>query len=269
MNASPTPYANPAAASFIPVITGTKQPALRAGFTYSQFLPGEVRYPDWNPAAGWQWGLVCARQVELFVIDVDYPDKYIHSATWVQLDVADATVRRGDHYHIYVMCACTRYPRQGATLWGDVKANGLVLCAGSLHPSGAAYEATGEPMQACTPALHAALDEDKTEYDSVKQIRRQAVTGTATEYKDYTLGQILCIPAASIAYDNDLRDIVWALVQEGCDEDEAREQWDRLALALTTAWEERDFLRHYRGAHRKYCKQMAGNDALAQMKGLR
>lgn len=215
--------------AYLPVVNGTKRPALKRGFTYDGFKPGERREPEFAQD-NWQWGVVCARHLELFAIDVDDPAEYEDTMTSVIVTADAATVRRGDHYHVYVRCSCPRYPKQGPKRGHDIKARGFVVAAGSIHPSGTAYEATGTEPVPCTPELHDAIDADPYMYKTRNGYAAYSQFGKFTEFMseqgwdsyadipDETLGQFML-----------LYPLVGSMHQTGISRDDAQAHFERIA----------------------------------------
>lgn len=248
--------------TYLPVITGTKAPALRSGFRYTGFTMGEVRNPDFMPPAGAQWGVVCAPQVMLFVIDVDDPAAFAASATGkfsLPPTVTHTTAPTKEHpdpvtkFHVYVWCAQENFPRQGPTSWGDVKALGFVVAAGGVHADGNPYVATGNVPVYATWELRDALEADR-----VSRPGGDAAAQGGSSYTSFSYEQVLGIADDSVESDNELKDIAWALAHCGCGWDEAFAEWSRVAVSGDDRdWGEQQFSRHWDGAFRKYEAEVA------------
>jgi Bifunctional DNA primase/polymerase, N-terminal len=136
-----------------------KIPVMHAGFTYAAAFPygftyaaafpygsdTEAQWSPWKATDGpVQTGLVTSATSGLIVIDVDHPDEYAATETAKHLGREHAMSTRGDHYHIGLDCRGIprdQWPKQGPIPGADIKCNGFVAAPGSVHWTGALYEA--------------------------------------------------------------------------------------------------------------------------------
>lgn len=247
--------------TYLPVIVGTKVPALRKGFSYADFRRGETRMPDFIPEPGIQYGVVCAPQVGMYVLDVDDVDTYVSSDVHEVMQGIMPTVVRGDRCHYYVWCDCPRYPVQGPMTFGDCKANGFVVAAGGVHHSGDRYIFTAPPVR-CTEALHAAMDTDKALRQLIAADKRGGAYMPsawghfridewmrASGYQTY-----LDIPDESLGSRDELVSLVASMYVCGLTDAEAWMNFASIARDDNTGdpWTEQDFDNMWRAASRRY-----------------
>ncbi len=266
-----------------------KAPAYREGFTYEGFGYGTDTPEDFTPdGAPLQVSLICSRTAALLAVDVDYPENLPGSATGEYVSWADAISTRGSHFHAAVDMRGVPdadWPVQGRTAWGDVKAAGFIPLPGSVHKSGARYEAApgweGRLLRA-TPELLSALRRDRDGHALARlaQARQRLglVTGTRLEDGAYLYGSGYVggtweqLPDGALAHDDELKDLVWDMhVEYGRDEAEVRAQWERLQQALGSPWTERDWQRHWHRVPARRAERLEDDDAtrLEQDFGLR
>jgi phage/plasmid-associated DNA primase len=254
-----------------------KAPAYREGFTYDQFAYGSDTPEDFLPGDGTpvQVSLICARQTNLLVIDVDHPEQLAASATGRLVSWADALSTRGTHFHIGADMRGApeeAWPVQGKTAWGDIKSNGFAAAPGSIHYSGEPYAPAAADwagrLVPWTPELLAALEADKSALAVAKRAEWGIATGThlpdgAYLYSSgYTGGFWKEIPDGGLKHDDELKDLLWDMhVEYGKDEQECREQWFRLAGALGKPWTEKDFARHWKRVPARRLERLEQDDA--------
>jgi hypothetical protein len=127
----------------------------------------------------WQWGIACSRTSRAIVIDVDDADEYKISNLEVDLPFDRAisfrvTADNKVKFHFVVVVPehlVHLWPKQGATLWGDIKSNGFSYITG-IHYTGSEYMASGAGfVYADENLMNAILAEPRAE--------AQGVTGTA------------------------------------------------------------------------------------------
>jgi phage/plasmid-associated DNA primase len=238
-----------------------KAPLLKAGFSYDSFAYGSDTPEQFQPDDGVpvQVSLICARQTQLLVIDVDHPEQFAVSATGQVVSWANAMSTRGSHFHIGVDmrgAADEDWPVQGRTSWGDVKSSGFVAAPGSVHYTGEPYQPTAasvpDKLVPWTPELLSALAADK---DALVQAKRAAWGMTGAKLDDgshlyasgYAGGSWAFIPDGGLRHDDELKDLLFDMhVRYGREEAECRSEWERLAGALEGPWRDRDFTRHWR-----------------------
>lgn len=265
-----------------------KAPAYKEGFTYARFAygsdtPGEFLPGDGTPV---QQSLICAKQTQLLVADVDYPENLAASATGQILSWSDAMSVRGSHFHIGVDMRGVPeqdWPTQGRTAWGDIKCNGFVAAPGSVHYSGEPYAATSaspaDKLVKATPELLAALAADRTAHALTRLNAGRAALGLAagTRLDDGTYlydsgfvrGTWAQLPDGHLKHDDELKDLLWDMhVIYGVEEEECRRQWFRLAGALGKPWTEKHFLRHWRHAPAKRAERESEENWLEETFGL-
>jgi hypothetical protein len=238
-----------------------KAPLLKAGFSYDSFAYGSDTPEQFAPddGAAVQVSLICARQTQLLVIDVDHPEQFAVSATGQAVSWANAMSTRGSHFHVGVDmrgAADEDWPVQGRTSWGDVKSNGFVAAPGSVHYTGEPYQPTSasvpDKLVPWTPELLTALAADK---DALVQAKRAEWGMTGAKLDDgshlyasgYAGGSWTSIPDGGLRHDDELKDLLFDMhVRYGREEAECRSEWERLAGALEGPWRDRDFTRHWR-----------------------
>lgn len=114
-----------------------------------------------------QWGIACSRTSRTIVADIDKPEEWVQGNVFVELgDWPDiCTSYRDDMERAHVVIEVPEellhlWPRQGPTLWGDVKSNGFSYIEGT-HYSGKQYVGTGRPWIVANPDLMNALTADR------------------------------------------------------------------------------------------------------------
>jgi hypothetical protein len=255
-----------------------KIPLRKRGFTYQDYAYGSDTPAEFLPPGGEtviQHALICSKTTFLLVIDVDYPENLPGSATGQLLSWTDAMSVRGTHFHIGVDMRGTGeadWPVQGRTAWGDIKSNGFVAAPGSLHYSGQQYAPTSataaEKLVKATPELLAALEADKQALAAARHAQWGLSTGTGLPdgtylyASGYTAGSWEQIPDGGLVHDDELKDLLWDMhVRYGREEAECRDQWFRLAGALSSPWTEKDFARHWRRVPARRLEELEKDDA--------
>jgi phage/plasmid-associated DNA primase len=266
-----------------------KAPAYREGFTYEDFAYGTDTPEDFTPDGGpLQHSLICSKSAQFLAVDVDYPENLPGSATGQLLSWAGAISTRGSHFHCGVDMRGVKpedWPAQGRTAWGDVKAAGFIPVPGSVHYSGARYEAAlswESRIARATPELLEALKADRAAHalSRLNEARTRLGMATGTRLDDgtylyasgYARGSWQWLPPASLAHDDELKDLAWDMhVEYGREEAEVRATWERLARADGTPWRDRDFTRHWHRVPARRAERLEQDDATRLMEdfGLR
>lgn len=114
-----------------------------------------------------QWGLACSKTSRILVIDIDDPEKWVEGNTYVTAgDWPDiATSYRDDLVKAHIVVEVPEnllslWPKQGPTIWGDVKSNGFSYHEG-VHYSGMCYIATQNPWLEADAELLRSLTADR------------------------------------------------------------------------------------------------------------
>jgi phage/plasmid-associated DNA primase len=256
-----------------------KAPAYREGFTYDSFAYGTDTPADFEPdGTPLQLSLICSRSAQFLAVDVDYPENLPGSATGEHVSWADAISTRGTHFHAGVDMRGVPpedWPVQGRTAWGDVKAAGFIPVPGSVHKSGELYAPSASWHSKILPAtkeLLQALRADRDEHALRRLAGARSRLGLAagTRLPDgaylyssgYAGGTWEQLPDGALAHDDELKDLVWDMhVEYGRPEEEVRHQWQRLAGALSSAWTERDFARHWHRVPARRAEVLEQDDA--------
>lgn len=119
-----------------------------------------------HPEYGYfQDGLSCSPRSRTIVIDVDHPDRWKEGNVFVELgdlwDVASSVRTDAAKVHIVVTVPeelVHLWPKQGPTVWGDVKSNGFSYLTGK-HFTGADYVETGPAVEANAELLVSLSDD--------------------------------------------------------------------------------------------------------------
>lgn len=137
---------------------------------YGTTKPGEKHAtgkPPHPEHGDWQWGLACSKTSRVIVIDIDHPDKWHQGSAYVELgdweDAANSYREDGERAHVVITVPeelLPHWPKQGPTVWGDVKSNGFSYIGG-VHHSGMQYTETGRPWVTADARLLTALTEDR------------------------------------------------------------------------------------------------------------
>lgn len=108
-----------------------------------------------------QWGIACSKASRTIVIDIDHPQEWITGETYRELgelnEVATSVRADGARAHVVLTVPeelVQQWPKQGPTVWGDVKSNGFSYIEGQ-HKSGLEYVKVGEPIEATAAVLQA------------------------------------------------------------------------------------------------------------------
>lgn len=259
-----------------------KAPAYHSGFTYEGFEYGKDYPQEFDPGQPVQQSLLCSPSTQLLAIDVDRPEELPGSATGELVSWSDAASTRGSHFHVLVDMrgvAAEDWPVQGVTAWGDVKAAGFVPVPGSVHYTGARYEeavAWQDKVVKATPELAAALRRDREDHAlrRLAAARERMGLGGGTRLPDgsylyssgYAGGTWNDLPDGYLQHDDLLKDLVWDMhVTYGRPEEEVRETWDRLAGALTSAWTDRDWARHWKRVPARRAEVLENDDTYRLM----
>jgi hypothetical protein len=139
---------------------------------------GKPPHPEFGE---FQWGIACSRTSRTIVIDIDHPEEWEIGNTYIELGELSEIVTsvREDGARAHVVLTVPEellhlWPKQGPTVWGDVKSNGFSYVEGR-HKSGLMYTAVGnEPVEATAEILEA-LTRDRI----FPQYGREGTAGTA------------------------------------------------------------------------------------------
>lgn len=120
---------------------------------------GKSPHPEYGQ---YQWGIACSKASRSIVIDIDYRDEWVIGDAYVELgelsEIATSVRQDGERAHAVLTVPeelLHLWPRQGPTVWGDVKSNGFSYIEGQ-HKSGLFYVAVGnEPVEATAEILEA------------------------------------------------------------------------------------------------------------------
>jgi 3'-5' exonuclease len=252
-----------------------KAPLHKAGFTYDGFAYGQDYPQEFEPPPGTpvQRSLICSTSTFLLAVDVDYPEALPGSATGGLVSLADAVSTRGTHFHAIVdMRGVSEqdWPAQGRTAWGDVKAAGFIPVPGSVHKSGAPYQAAPgwqNRLVRATPELLTALRADREGHAMTRLglswPGARLPDGTYLYASGYAGGSYKVLPDGALAHDDELKDLVWDMhVEYGEDENTTRQAWDRLRHPISSDWAERDWLRHWHRVPEKRAQRLEEDDTL-------
>jgi hypothetical protein len=128
------------------------------------YADGKPPHPEHGQ---FQRGLACSPTSRTIVIDVDKPEAWIEGNTYVELGdwdmIATSYREDGARAHIVVIVPeelLPLWPKQGPTVWGDVKSNGFSYHEG-VHYSGMSYVATQNPWIVADAELLRALTSDR------------------------------------------------------------------------------------------------------------
>jgi phage/plasmid-associated DNA primase len=181
----------------------------------------------------WQVGIACSRTSRTIVIDIDEPDRWIEGSTYVELGdwVSLATSYRDDGLKAHIAVAVPEnllhlWPTQGPTVWGDVKSNGFSYIEGQ-HYSGKRYVSTQHPWVEATAELLTALTADR-----IFPQGKSGLMGTmAGPWQDDNY---------RIESHDECVATVYAMAQEGLDDDHIRERLELIMPNREGAWPGRD-----------------------------
>lgn len=139
--------------STIPVLRGTKRPALSSWKQYQDALPSESDLRAWFDGSGYSIAVITGRGLVI----VDFDDMQRHKE-WVNglpaerlaaLNTYRVRTARGFHYYWWCKEECNMGPwcKEGCAKENergiDVKSHGYCLCPPSVHPSGIKYTGHG------------------------------------------------------------------------------------------------------------------------------
>ena len=129
--------------SCLPILWGTKRPAISEWKPYQMQLPTERELELWFKDTNYSIAVIAGRG--LVIADFDSQDahtRWINSLSVKQLMVLNTyrvRTSRGIHYYWWVAEMCEEGHGEGV----DIKARGYCLCPPSLHPSGVQYTGIG------------------------------------------------------------------------------------------------------------------------------
>jgi hypothetical protein len=125
---------------------------------------GKPPHPEFGQ---WQWGLSCSKASRVIVIDIDHPDKWQQGNAYVELgelnDIANSVREDAARAHVVIEVPeelLHLWPKQGPTVWGDVKSNGFSYVEG-IHKSGIRYVSLDRPWVVATAEILTSLTEDR------------------------------------------------------------------------------------------------------------
>lgn len=114
-----------------------------------------------------QWGIACSKVSRTIVVDIDKPEAWVEGNTYVTAgdwpDIATSYREDGQRAHIVVEVPenlLELWPKQGPTVWGDVKSNGFSYEEG-VHYSGMRYVSSQRPWLVADAELLRSLTADR------------------------------------------------------------------------------------------------------------
>jgi len=127
----------------IPILAGSKQPALESWHQFQSELPTEAKLRAWFAVVKFNLAVITGHR-NLVVVDVDDPTLCDAWETLAKMDTYHVQTARGWHYYLYVENEVRCWKGEGV----DLKASGgYVLAPPSIHPSGHKYTGVGDPAQ--------------------------------------------------------------------------------------------------------------------------
>jgi len=148
----------------IPILAGSKRPALESWHQYQNELPTEAKLRAWF-STGYNIAVITGHR-NLVVVDVDDPTLCNAWETLAEMDTYHVQTARGWHYYLYIEDEVKCWKGEGV----DVKAaGGYVLAPPSIHPSGHQYRGFGSPE--CILRVHS-IKEILPEYEPPAVIAR-------------------------------------------------------------------------------------------------
>lgn len=175
-----------------------------------------------------QWGVACSRTSRTIMIDIDKPEHWKKSATFVELgEIAECVTsyrEDGERFHIWVTVPAELlplWPRQGPTEFGDVKSNGFSYHEG-IHYTGMRYLASQNPVSEADEDLLRALTSDRTGAD--EGLATGAVSGRWTD------------DAYRITGDSQLTADIMSMVANGLSDEQVNERLTVILQPLTDPW---------------------------------
>lgn len=252
-----------------------KKVAAVKDFTYAGYVGAARQFIEkvlerWESEPEWRVGVALAETGRWLVLDVDSLEQLaafeaehgeLPSGAWVQESGREGG---GRHYLWRRPASLGEWPRQGPLSPHypqlEVKSNGFIAVAPSLHPSGRAYRwvsGGAEPAE---------LGWGFTAYLAQRQLTGVGVSGEldgglalsgSSTYTNPDVDHLLQHGVPSGAPQDDvLRDLVWKLVARGLSDAQVRLTWNAVVARTTLLkpddpWTDTDFERHLNGARRK------------------
>ncbi len=177
-----------------------------------------------------QWGLSCSRTSRTIIVDVDHPEEWEAGEAFVALgelnEVATSVREDGRRAHIAIEVPeelLHLWPRQGRTIWGDVKSAGFSYEKG-VHYSGLRYVPTGKPWITANERQMKALSDDRVSADEHEAQATGAVSGRWAE------------DSYEITGDNQLTADIMSMVANGLSRAQVHERLDVILKPLTDPW---------------------------------
>lgn len=230
----------------IPVLPDTKRPAI-TGWLDTPY--GTSRY---NERPTGQRGHVCSEISRLPVIDADKPEAWPDSKAGRLLGSA-ATMRNpaNGHWHLYLdaLGYTGPWPKQGPTVWGDIKSNGFVRTTPAYQP------ASDPVMIPLTAEIVAAIDADRVSAPGGPGTPNGSTAGDWHD-DDY-----------EITGDSQLTADIASMVAGGLEDDEISERLEVILTPLADPWSESQIQVKIASARRKGMDaNYRRNESLAEMK---
>ena len=117
---------------------GKKMPCYSKGWTYSTIArETHERIDRWR--AGWRVGLITHPRSGILAADIDYPQKFSEWVPDPPETASSSTGRDGGYHLVYDGRELGEWPKQGDIPGGQIKTNGFIAAAPSLHPSKRRY----------------------------------------------------------------------------------------------------------------------------------
>lgn len=212
---------------------------------------GKPPHPQYGQ---WQWGLACSKTSRVIVIDIDKPEHWGIGDTDVVLgnwaDICTSYREDGERAHIVVEVPqelLDYWPRQGTTVWGDVKSNGFSYEAG-VHYTGMRYVSTGRAWLTADRELLTALMADRVTADEAEATG--ATSGRWGE-EGYT-----------ITSDNQLTADIMSMVANGKNQAEIQERLTAILRPLAEPWTPAQIEGKIASAERKVAELEARENAM-------
>lgn len=202
---------------------------------YGGVHPGMKHVTDQppHPTRGqWQWGLACSKTSRTIVADIDHPDEWEDSHTFIELgpiaQCATSFRTDGEKFHVVITVPeelVHLWPTQGPTLWGDVKSNGFSYHEGIHHTEGLEYKASVNEWITADEELLRALQEDRV-YPQGQFSGASAGRWAAEGYE--------------ITGDNQLAADIMSMVAWGLDREQIYARLAVILKPLTNPWTQAD-----------------------------
>jgi len=201
----------------------------------------------------WQQGISCSKASRTIMIDVDHPEQWNDSATYVALgslsEVATSVREDGQRAHIWVVVPeelLHMWPAQGqAAFGGDIKSNGFSYHTG-VHKSGMQYVATGNPIVIADEGLLQALAADRFVGEDGSPTGAQAGPWADDNYE--------------ITGDSQLTADIMSMVNAGMDDGEIHERLAVILKPLAEPWTAAQIESKIRSAQRKIDARIQAED---------